>query len=1456
MKTWYAAAPRLGARWVLASLLLVAAATASAPASAASLVQCPYGAVTSDGRRFGDSVNASFSGSYAALDDGSMVDNLSSVFPEGLPFYGNYSTAFLNINGNLSFSAASSTYTPDAIPGLNHPTIAAFFGDVDLRGGSGQIYVCRVPGASPPYLMYTWWETGYYNQRHDKRNNFQLILRNTDAVCDGSFEVEFRYEKLQWSTGDASGGSGGLGGAWASAGFDRGNNSSDPNDAVALPGSHTSAVLSLTGLSNVDQPGVFRYTVAGGRLPACGNAFRDTCEACDDGNPSNADDCTNLCVFNICGDGFRNTTGTTREGCDDGNRANGDGCSAACAVEFCGDGAVNNLATGEVCDDGNASNADACLTTCRPATCGDGFVRTGVEACDRAIAPGGAGYRPGCASDCTYYCGDGTRNGSEGCDDGNNVSGDGCNAACVVEFCGDGLVNDSPRGEVCDDGNRVDTDACRNDCRVARCGDGVRRADVTDPSSPLYEGCDDGEDGDDADECVTGCRLAACGDGYLRAGVEACDPAIGPGHPSYRPLCAPDCSYYCGDGTRDPGEGCDDGNNIDGDTCSPTCIPLLCGDGIVAGTEECDLGDPPAGGNDNGGACLLSCRNATCGDGFIRAGVEVCDPAIGPGAPGYRALCDPTSCARYCGDGTLDPGEACDDGGNAPGDGCNAACVVEFCGDGIVNDVDEGCDDGANGDDRDACLDTCVPASCGDGFRRADITDPAHPDYEVCDPGITDTEDPDFRVACQPGCAGFCGDGRGDPGEGCDDGNNVSGDGCDATCAVEFCGDGVVNDNADPDAPNELCDDGADGDPSDDCTDDCRPTFCGDGVVRRDLPVGDDGAEVCDPGILDAGNPAYRLRCSIACDYYCGDGVTNEGEACDDANDVPGDGCNANCEVELCGNGIVEGAEGCDDANEVDGDGCSACAIDDGFICIGGGAVDDPSLCFDTCGNAERDPLEDCDDGNLEPGDGCSPTCRVEDGWTCSSDKDEVCVPLCGDGVAIATEECDDGNEDTGDGCAECQAEAGWVCYPSDRGEIACDETCGDGDVDRYETCDDGGVATGDGCDDHCQVEDGYVCNHLPPPSVCSDSCGDGRVQPGERCDDANDRRGDGCYQCAPESGWTCDDAGCRTTCGDGVVAGEEECDDGNIVALDGCGRCRVQEGWRCDPDAVGTSVCRELFECGDGAWQIGEACDDGNLDDGDGCDRECAVEDGFECAGEPGETSACGAVCGDGFRAGDEGCDDGDDEAQDGCDACEVEAGWVCTERDGGASPSTCSPEAACGDGRVDDGEACDDGGRDPRDGCDARCAEETGWYCTGDAPSTCVPDRDEDDVADDGDNCPFVANPDQGDIDGDGQGDLCDADRDGDGIDNVDEPGIGTDPDVADTDGDGTSDGDEVAAGSDPLDPEEGGAAALLNPESCTCGASVTGGGGSAGRSGPLLLLAALMLAAVRRRRGRRDP
>jgi len=52
----------------------------------------------------------------------------------------------------------------------------------------------------------------------------------------------------------------------------------------------------------------------------------------------------------------------------------------------------------------------------------------------------------------------------------------------------------------------------------------------------------------------------------------------------------------CGDSRLDPGEQCDDGNTVDGDGCSATCMrEAYCGDGTVDPGEACDDGGLPLG---------------------------------------------------------------------------------------------------------------------------------------------------------------------------------------------------------------------------------------------------------------------------------------------------------------------------------------------------------------------------------------------------------------------------------------------------------------------------------------------------------------------------------------------------------------------------------------------------------------------------------------------------------------------------------------------------------------------------------------------------------------------------------------------------------------------------------------------------------------------------------------------
>ncbi len=95
--------------------------------------------------------------------------------------------------------------------------------------------------------------------------------------------------------------------------------------------------------------------------------------------------------------------------------------------------------------------------------------------------------------------------------------------------------------------------------------------------------------------------------------------------------------------------------------------------------------------------------------------------------------------------------------------------------------------------------------------------------------------------------------------------------------------------------------------------------------------------------------------------------------------------------------------------------------------------------------------------------------------------------------------------------------------------------------------------------------------------------------------------------------------------------------------------------------------------------------------------------------------------ACGDGVLDDDEACDDGNTGDGDGChgDCLFIEQGFVCKPGVDGA-PQSCIPFNKCGDGVVSFPEQCDDGALEAGDGCDSTCKLEVGFKCTGE-PSQC---------------------------------------------------------------------------------------------------------------------------------------
>ncbi len=1003
----------------------------------------------------------------------------------------------------------------------------------------------------------------------------------------------------------------------------------------------------------------------------CGDSIVNGDEECDDGQVENGvpklvdasnnpiggtgtyGGCnTNCTKAPYCGDGIVNGN----EACDDG-----DTCKVCVPCAECEGG---ESCTFQKCNDGRFGG---CKPNCEW-SCGDGIVGDG-EACDEGYYDatlgrntGGSGTYNHCKADCSAFsesgfCGDGIVNGSEECDkgkDANDGSYGGCTADCMLApHCGDGHVDD---GEACDEGyydpNAINPEthergqyvggsngylSCKADCSgIAEwCGDGLVNGNeecdtgYIDPATGTAVG-GDGSYGN----CNADCTWAPyCGDKVISDG-EKCDEGLGKvmggGTNAYGGHCLKDCSGFtgvCGDGIRtSPYEMCDEGTNnvavgfYNGTKrCDQSCqFTAYCGDGIKRDDEQCDNGKANIGSY---GGCNDDCTLANyCGDGIPLAPFEKCDKGTANVAPGVYStngqdLCT-TSCqwADYCGDGIPNGSEECDYGtlankGNYGG--CKSNCkLAPYCGDSHIDtSFGEVCDNGSANTIN--TYGTCNSVSCtwnaicGDGIVNGS---------EECDEGI------DINVGgtgsydgCNANCTktgiARCGDGKLQSlYEECDDGNNRNGDGCNDKCIIENGWECTDHDGEISICNAETCGNGR-MDSGEECDDAMMPTMCL-GCVAKNGFVCKLSVPPCPTAGTGNDCTAQNKTCIAISDMY-GDGIVQEDfEACDDGNNVAGDGCY---------NGQIERGYICPDA----GKRCVAAACGDGIRAYG----------------------EECDDGNTADNDGCSARCKLEDGYRCKvipNDKTQCCYNYtatsgsaitakdcgstqapkgtCGNRIVEEGEECDT----TANGCnADCTLKPGWECKKDVYNGSCREYDCGDilGDVaipsgyNSAKQCDDGNTANNDGCSNTCRVENGYHCGVYSGVYQCiRGRCNNGILDAGEECDDGNAKPNDGCSpSCKREvmfDEYTDDDGIVSYTpkCGDGITLWmiPERDEQGNYV-------CKTIENK--DPASPYTTQAdlKKHYNCTYG-FVPAEECDDGNLVSGDGCSSQCKIERGFTC--------------------------------------------------------------------------------------------------------------------------------------------------------------------------------------------------------------------------------------------------
>jgi hypothetical protein len=219
-----------------------------------------------------NAIRSGFDGNTLTRND----DGSTPLVPLGFTadFFGtDYTHAYVNNNGNMTFDSRLSTYTPFNIITAGRVIIAPFFADVDTRRAGDPVKY-----GSGTVDGHTAWGATYANvdcysssSSRTNRNYFQVVLIQRSDTGPGNFDIEFNYDQVQWDAGQASGGNADcLNGSPARVGYSNGTDTAFELDGSGVNGAFLDSGPSTTSLIqnslNSDQLGRYIFNVREGEV--------------------------------------------------------------------------------------------------------------------------------------------------------------------------------------------------------------------------------------------------------------------------------------------------------------------------------------------------------------------------------------------------------------------------------------------------------------------------------------------------------------------------------------------------------------------------------------------------------------------------------------------------------------------------------------------------------------------------------------------------------------------------------------------------------------------------------------------------------------------------------------------------------------------------------------------------------------------------------------------------------------------------------------------------------------------------------------------------------------------------------------------------------------------------------------------------------------------------------------